>query len=203
MLTSLPFWQTDHFVEVKSTTAMLHQHFHLRRVYTFGFCMRFSHCVAIFYNLPWLSKIKVSYKKSQRNAVNACRNGMCKLSFINNFYHPLHNQRYFLLWFSLLETVLVNFTNILRKAFTYTDPKSAKKTESLTVFFALWESARVKAACKIWLKSTPCQHKVIDLRISCSKFLFSITFVIGNIYIFYLAYFKMKNELSYKNLDVI
>jgi len=53
----------------------------LRRVYTSGFRMRFPHCIAIFYYLPWLSKIKVSYKKLQRNAVNACGNRMCKLSF--------------------------------------------------------------------------------------------------------------------------
>jgi len=34
--------------------------------------------VAIFHNLPWLSKTKVIYKKSQRSAVNACGNRMCK-----------------------------------------------------------------------------------------------------------------------------
>jgi len=50
-------------------------------VCTSGFHMRFPHCVVIFYNLPWLSKTKVSYKKSQCNAVNVCGNRMCKLSF--------------------------------------------------------------------------------------------------------------------------
>jgi len=53
----------------------------LRPVYTSGFHMRFLHCVAIFDNLPWLSKTKVSYKKLQRNAVNKFGNRMCKLSF--------------------------------------------------------------------------------------------------------------------------
>jgi len=47
--------------------------------------MCFLHCIAIFYNLPWLSKTKVSYKKSQRNAENAWGNRMCKLS-LNNRY---------------------------------------------------------------------------------------------------------------------
>jgi len=39
-----------------------------------------------------------------------------------------------------------NFINILQEAFTRTDPKSVKKTDSLTVLFALSGSARVKAA---------------------------------------------------------
>jgi len=34
-----------------------------RHIYTSGFRMRFLHCVAIFYYLPWLSKTKVGYKK--------------------------------------------------------------------------------------------------------------------------------------------
>ncbi len=40
----------------------------------------------------------------------------------------------------------VNFINILLAAFTSTDPKSAKKTDSFTVSFALLGSALVKAA---------------------------------------------------------
>jgi len=47
-------------------------------VYTSGFRMRFPHCVAIFYYLPWLNNTKVSYKKLQRNRENACGNRMCK-----------------------------------------------------------------------------------------------------------------------------
>jgi len=42
--------------------------------------------------------------------------------------------------------VKVNFINIRSKAFTCKDPKSAKKTDSLTVCFALFESAWTKAA---------------------------------------------------------
>jgi len=44
--------------------------------------MRFPHCLAIFYNLPWFYSIKVSNKKSQRNVVNACGKWMCKLSLM-------------------------------------------------------------------------------------------------------------------------
>jgi len=48
----------------------------------------------------------------------------------------------------------VNFTNILHKAFTRADPKSAKKTEEgLNVFFVLLGSTHIKAACK--MKLTP------------------------------------------------
>jgi len=46
----------------------------------------------------------------------------------------------------------VNFTNVLRAAFTRADPKSAKKLLNLTVFFALLGSACVKAACRTLMK---------------------------------------------------
>ncbi len=49
----------------------------------------------------------------------------------------------------------INFTNTLSAAFTCTDPKSAKKTVSLTVFFAILGSAHVKAARKMLVKWTP------------------------------------------------
>ncbi len=48
-------------------------------VYTSGFRMRLPHCFAFFNNLPWFCSIKVSYKKSQRNAENTCGNRMCKV----------------------------------------------------------------------------------------------------------------------------
>ena len=44
---------------------------------------------------------------------------------------------------------------MLREAFTCEYPKSAKKTDSLTVFFALLGSFRIKAAHKILVKLTP------------------------------------------------
>jgi len=50
-------------------------------VYTSDFRMRLPHYVAIFYNLPWFCSIKVSNKKSQPNAVNACGNRMYKCAF--------------------------------------------------------------------------------------------------------------------------
>jgi len=49
----------------------------------------------------------------------------------------------------------VNLTNILHTAFTFVDPKSAKKTnKDLTVFFVLSGFARVKAAHKMLVKLT-------------------------------------------------
>jgi len=49
----------------------------------------------------------------------------------------------------------VNFTNILCKAFTQADSKNAKKTDGLTVLFALLGSALVKTGLKELVKSTP------------------------------------------------
>jgi len=49
----------------------------------------------------------------------------------------------------------VNFINVLRAAFTRTDPKSVKKTDDLTVFFALLGTAHMKAALKTLVKLTP------------------------------------------------
>jgi len=49
----------------------------------------------------------------------------------------------------------VNFINILREAYVCADPKSAKRRDSLTVFFALLGSFCVKAAHKMFVKSTP------------------------------------------------
>jgi len=46
-------------------------------------------------------------------------------------------------------------TNILRLAFTRADPKSAIKTDNLTIFFALLGSARVKDERKMLAKLTP------------------------------------------------
>jgi hypothetical protein len=53
------------------------------------------------------------------------------------------------------ETSEVNFTNILREDFTRADPKSAKNTYKLSVFFALLGSACVKAALKMLVTLTP------------------------------------------------
>ena len=49
----------------------------------------------------------------------------------------------------------INFTNVLRAAFTFADPESAKKLLNLTVFFALLVSAGVKAAHRTLVKLTP------------------------------------------------
>jgi len=47
------------------------------------------------------------------------------------------------------------FTNVLRKAFMHADLKNSKQTDFLKVFFVLFESAHVKAAYKMLVKSTP------------------------------------------------
>ena len=49
----------------------------------------------------------------------------------------------------------VNFIKVLHAAFARTDPKSEKKTDSLTVFFVLLGSTQVKAACKTLMNLTP------------------------------------------------
>jgi len=49
----------------------------------------------------------------------------------------------------------VNFTNILWLAFACTVPKSAKKTDGLTVHFLLLESVCLKAVGKMLIKLTP------------------------------------------------
>jgi len=57
--------------------------------------------------------------------------------------------------FGLGEVSEVNFVNVLRAAFTCTDPKSPKKTDDLTVFFALLVSSCVKGARRMLMKLTP------------------------------------------------
>jgi len=49
----------------------------------------------------------------------------------------------------------VNFTNNLQAAFTRADPKSTKKTDNLTVFFALSGPAHTKAARRMLMTSNP------------------------------------------------
>jgi len=54
-----------------------------------------------------------------------------------------------------LGTTGVNFINVLQAAFVLADPKSAKETVKLSVFFALLGSALAKAAHKTLVKLTP------------------------------------------------
>jgi len=55
-----------------------------------------------------------------------------------------------------LSTLGVNFTNVLREAFTHSDPESVKKDCYVISHFALLGYGRVKAAHKILMKLTPC-----------------------------------------------
>jgi len=49
----------------------------------------------------------------------------------------------------------LNFINILRAAFARPDPERAKKTNNLTVYFALLGYACAKAAHRMLMKLTP------------------------------------------------
>jgi len=53
-----------------------------------------------------------------------------------------------------LQQKIGNFINVLLAAFVHADPESAKKTDSLTVFFALLGSACITAARKMLMKFT-------------------------------------------------
>jgi len=55
-------------------------------------------------------------------------------------------------------TAGVDFTNISLKAFMRVDPKRAKNTDSLTVFFLLLGFANIKAALTKLVKSIPDQQ---------------------------------------------
>jgi hypothetical protein len=57
----------------------------------------------------------------------------------------------------------VNVINILSGPFTNADTKSAKKTDGLTVFFALLGSVHVKVARRMLVKSTPVFHSSKEL----------------------------------------
>jgi hypothetical protein len=49
----------------------------------------------------------------------------------------------------------VNFINVLQAAFAQADPKRAKKTDNLTVFYVLSGSAGTKAARRMLMKLRP------------------------------------------------
>jgi len=49
----------------------------------------------------------------------------------------------------------VNFTNVLRSAFTRSDPESAKNSQAASLFFVLLGSGHVKAVLKTLAKVTP------------------------------------------------
>jgi len=75
---------------------------------------------------------------------------------LKHFLSPvkLHELQQMALYFVILESG-INFINILQAAFASTDPESIKKTDNLTVFFALSGSKQVKAAPRMLMKLTP------------------------------------------------
>ncbi len=64
----------------------------------------------------------------------------------------------------------IDFINIVREAFMHTDPKSTKKTDRLTVFFALLGSGRAKAARKMLVKLDPSPQSPSPTVVSYSIF---------------------------------
>jgi len=58
----------------------------------------------------------------------------------------------------------VIFINFLRSAFAHSDPKSAKKTDGLTVFFALMRSGRIKADYWMLMKLNPIENSLKKAR---------------------------------------
>ncbi len=62
----------------------------------------------------------------------------------------------------------VDFTKVLRAAFTCEDPKTTKRQLSHQCLYALMGSLREKAACETPLKSTPDEanfHRVYVIRV--------------------------------------
>jgi len=68
---------------------------------------------------------------------------------IPKFFHYIPN-RFFTFFTSTASGV--NFTNVLRAAFTLIDPESVKKIDNLTEFFTLLGYACVKAVCRTLMK---------------------------------------------------
>jgi len=66
----------------------------------------------------------------------------------------------------------VNFINVLQAAFVCADPKRAKKTDNLTVFFALLGSESIKAARRTLIKLTHGQDKIASISSIANKQLF-------------------------------
>ena len=93
--------------------------------------------------------------------------GTCLLFAPQNLIQSTHMLKTTVLFYHkiLLESLStqgVNFTNILRAAFTHRSQK-CKKTVKLSSFFALLGSVHVKAACRMLMKLTPGRQQ------ACSK----------------------------------
>jgi len=71
--------------------------------------MLLLHCIAIFYNLPWFCSIKVSNKKWQLNAENACGNWMCKRAFKEQRFFVKCKPQKKISKYSLVQTKVICF----------------------------------------------------------------------------------------------
>ena len=77
-------WKKLAFYAFFASDSIFSEKNQLRRVYTSRLRMRLPHFIAFFYYLPWLEPTNVSNKKTQRNAANACVNGMWQVGFNDN-----------------------------------------------------------------------------------------------------------------------
>jgi len=80
--------------------------------------------------------------------------GPLKLTFARH-YNRWPIKKYDLIFNWSIKKSGVNFINILQVAFACADPKIKKTTDYLTEFFALLESALVKAVHRMLMKKTP------------------------------------------------
>ncbi len=129
-----------------------------------------------------LMKNEFSYFIRRHDCKERKRKGLKKLTHFGSLYFlfvevlPLKiisssvsylfhiSRRYKISAFSALFQPGVNFIKVLRAAFARADPKSAKKTVKLSVFFALLGSAHIKASRKIFGETQHCLtvHNVLQ-----------------------------------------
>jgi len=113
----------------------------------------------IFFLLDSIFCLKMAYSKSNRQVLSIIY-GLFSVEnkLLQRFPARCHD------WAEL------NFTNVLRAAFTLVDPKSIKKIDNLTVFFMLLGSAHVKAVRRTLMKLSPCSRAIPNLNKSFNLF---------------------------------
>jgi len=68
--------------------------------------MHLPHCVTIFYNVPWFCSIKVSNKKLQCNAENACGNRMCERTFTGQYkFFSTNKLKFDAMWYIFIRKI--------------------------------------------------------------------------------------------------
>ncbi len=117
-----------------------------------------------FFYLPQFCSIKVSYKKSQHNAVNTCGNWMCKLSFTKNVQFcrclKLHCDESFTHAFTACVCVLKDMTLVVSNQGNYFENASACSNRMLKTTVATQLIFRFKTlpsnAQRMWEETLTC-----------------------------------------------